>query len=273
MPCLQVATVASGVPALSPSATFEDCLNACKEGACCEGTTCSIKPACQCQGTGKVFKGVGTVCSPNPCLCCCQFTSSGGSPVNVPPDACTSSGNRKPAKCEGISVTASVSGWVNAELAFDPGFENIFDTEANKDLSFANGLLSGQEVCGEFLSSKEGPSDSIPGGFWVLSSDISVNARFSLAEACGTANVRTGVSVFLRRVYRLGVSRLNYVLEYRGDNVSDCLSIEDLPASTSLLSGRSLTVSCQGSFFASPFFNWPVQPQDITVSFSSNPLP
>ena len=48
-------------------ATEADCLNACKEGACCEGTTCSIKPACQCQGTGQVFKGVGTVCTPNPC--------------------------------------------------------------------------------------------------------------------------------------------------------------------------------------------------------------
>jgi hypothetical protein len=106
-----------------------------------------------------------------------------------------------------------------------------------------------------------------------LSSVISVNARFSLAEACGTANVRTGVSVFLRRVYRLGASRLNYVLEYSGNSVSDCLSIDDLPASTSLLSGRSLTVSCQGSFIVGPFVNWPVQPQGIIVSFSSNPLP
>jgi hypothetical protein len=52
-------------------------------GACCEGTTCSVKPQCQCQGTGKTFKGVGTTCSPNPCVCeygaCCgpdTFVSS-----------------------------------------------------------------------------------------------------------------------------------------------------------------------------------------------------
>jgi hypothetical protein len=70
MPCRQVSTF-NGTAASSGSYTTEaDCLNACKEGACCEGTTCTVKPACQCQGTGKVFKGVGTVCSPNPCLCC-----------------------------------------------------------------------------------------------------------------------------------------------------------------------------------------------------------
>jgi hypothetical protein len=42
------------------------------EGACCEGTTCSVKPACQCQGAGQVFKGVGTVCTPNPCDTTCK---------------------------------------------------------------------------------------------------------------------------------------------------------------------------------------------------------
>jgi hypothetical protein len=52
-------------------ATEADCLNACKEGACCNGTTCSVKPQCQCNAAaGEVFKGVGTVCSPNPCFPC-----------------------------------------------------------------------------------------------------------------------------------------------------------------------------------------------------------
>lgn len=45
-----------------PYATEADCLQACKEGACCEGSTCSVKPQCQCQGAGKTFKGVGTTC-------------------------------------------------------------------------------------------------------------------------------------------------------------------------------------------------------------------
>lgn len=52
-------------------ATEADCLNACKEGACCEANgTCSVEPQCQCQGTGQTFRGVGTTCTPNPCLPC-----------------------------------------------------------------------------------------------------------------------------------------------------------------------------------------------------------
>jgi len=70
MPCRQVSTY-NGTAATSGSYRTEaDCLQACQEGACCEGTTCSVKPQCQCQSAEKVFKGVGTVCSPNPCDCC-----------------------------------------------------------------------------------------------------------------------------------------------------------------------------------------------------------
>lgn len=76
MPCQQITnTGISYSPPLSsrsgPFATEADCLQACKEGACCNGTTCSIKPQCQCNAAaGEVFKGVGTVCSPNPCCEC-----------------------------------------------------------------------------------------------------------------------------------------------------------------------------------------------------------
>ena len=72
MPCYQSTNLPSGVTTTGRTsyATEADCLNACKEGACCEGTTCMVKPQCQCQGAGKVFKGVGTVCSPNPCGYC-----------------------------------------------------------------------------------------------------------------------------------------------------------------------------------------------------------
>lgn len=72
MPCRQVSTF-NGTPGSGQSGgggflTEADCLNACKEGACCNGTTCSVKPQCQCNAAaGEVFKGVGTVCSPNPC--------------------------------------------------------------------------------------------------------------------------------------------------------------------------------------------------------------
>jgi hypothetical protein len=73
MPCYQSTNLPSGVTATGRTsyATEAECNQACKEGACCEGTTCTVKPQCQCQGTGQVFKGVGTVCSPNPC-CECQ---------------------------------------------------------------------------------------------------------------------------------------------------------------------------------------------------------
>jgi hypothetical protein len=74
MVCLQTPTsdglIGSGQAGGGGYTTEADCLQACKEGACCEGTTCSVKPQCQCQGTGKTFKGVGTTCTPNPCLCC-----------------------------------------------------------------------------------------------------------------------------------------------------------------------------------------------------------
>lgn len=80
MPCSKTSTPVSGYDTWTqstksyfpsgPYATEAECLQACKEGACCEGTTCSVKPQCQCQGTGKVFKGVGTVCASVSCGCC-----------------------------------------------------------------------------------------------------------------------------------------------------------------------------------------------------------
>jgi len=72
MPCYQSITLPGGVTTTGRTAyqTEAECLAACREGACCEGTACTVRPQCQCQGTGKVFKGVGTVCTPNPCGCC-----------------------------------------------------------------------------------------------------------------------------------------------------------------------------------------------------------
>jgi hypothetical protein len=82
MPCSQRSTLTNSTgftinPTSGGYATEADCLNACKEGACCERTTCSVKPACQCQGTGKTFKGVGTVCTE---LSCCTLFTNGCSP-------------------------------------------------------------------------------------------------------------------------------------------------------------------------------------------------
>jgi hypothetical protein len=72
MTCYQSTNLPSGFSTTGRTsyATEADCLQACKEGACCEGTTCTVKPQCQCQGAGKTFKGVGTTCTPNPCGRC-----------------------------------------------------------------------------------------------------------------------------------------------------------------------------------------------------------
>lgn len=72
MPCYQSTSLPPGFTTTGRTgyATEADCLNACKEGACCTGTTCSVKPQCQCQGAGQTFRGVGTTCTPNPCGYC-----------------------------------------------------------------------------------------------------------------------------------------------------------------------------------------------------------
>lgn len=80
MPCRQVSTFngtpGSGQPGGGGFATEADCLQACKEGACCEGTTCSVKPQCQCQGAGQTFRGVGTTCTACNICSCADIPSS-----------------------------------------------------------------------------------------------------------------------------------------------------------------------------------------------------
>ena len=76
MPCYQLNTQPQGYYKIGQGgfANEEDCLNACKEGACIESDgTCNIKPQCQCQGEGQTFEGVGTVCEPI-CSACCPDT-------------------------------------------------------------------------------------------------------------------------------------------------------------------------------------------------------
>lgn len=57
-------------PVFAPYRTEAECLQACRDGACCEGTTCSVKPQCQCQGDDKKFQGIGTVCAADTCQFC-----------------------------------------------------------------------------------------------------------------------------------------------------------------------------------------------------------
>jgi hypothetical protein len=61
MPCRPVAEhngkYGSGQAGGGGYTTEADCLQACKEGACCEGTTCTVKPQCQCKCTSGVCCG------------------------------------------------------------------------------------------------------------------------------------------------------------------------------------------------------------------------
>lgn len=77
MPCRQSSTNGGLTSTIGPYSSEADCRNRCVEGACCEGTTCSVKPQCQCQGTGKTFKGVGTTCTATTCCDCADgYTKS-----------------------------------------------------------------------------------------------------------------------------------------------------------------------------------------------------
>ena len=91
MPCRQVSTF-NGTAASSGSyATEAECLQACKEGACCEAGVCSVKPACQCKGPGQTFQGVGTTCSDISGACC--NTTAGVTTCTIKPACeCTGAG-------------------------------------------------------------------------------------------------------------------------------------------------------------------------------------
>jgi hypothetical protein len=68
MPCYQSTNLPSGVTTTGRTShkTEAECNQACKEGACCEGTTCSVKPQCQCKCAS------GSCCGPD------TFTNSNG---------------------------------------------------------------------------------------------------------------------------------------------------------------------------------------------------
>lgn len=78
MPCRQTKTylgqTGSGPPGGGSYATEAECLQACKEGACCTTTngvtTCAVVPECQCQRPNQSFSGVGTSCTTNSGACC-----------------------------------------------------------------------------------------------------------------------------------------------------------------------------------------------------------
>lgn len=63
------------------------------QGACCDGGTCTLRTALECQGLGGVYQGDNSVCSPNPCpqptVACCFV---GGGCLNLSVQNCSNAG-------------------------------------------------------------------------------------------------------------------------------------------------------------------------------------
>ncbi len=118
MPCRQItgasppSYLASDGPLRSGTAyrTEAECNQACQEGACCEGTTCTVKPQCQCQGAGQTFNGVGTTCASVSSSSCCN--SQRAIAINVTFEGwteCRGTGER--AAVDAFSVSLMPSDW------------------------------------------------------------------------------------------------------------------------------------------------------------------
>jgi len=116
MPCYQTSNLPAGFVTTGRTVhrTAAECNQACGEGACCEGTSCSVKPACRCQGAGKTFRGVGTTCDSLKGACCegtscsvktsCECQGAGkvfrGVGTTCSPDPCASIDcSKNPSKC------------------------------------------------------------------------------------------------------------------------------------------------------------------------------
>jgi hypothetical protein len=192
--------------------------------------------------------------------------------------SCVSSNNRKTAACVSTPLVVSVSGVKDASWSGETGFQ----TAANKNLSFANTSQTSSEICGQSAMHVEGPAE-INSGFFVASSTLDVSAWFSpydslhdvSSDACSNGSVRFRVELTLRRIYGVGSYAVGYPLVYKGFYKGDCTTLDSFPASSSMLAGKTVTMTCDGSFSYNGYPGWsyPAAPQTITVSFAANPLP
>jgi len=193
MPCFKAGTIGTGAKqavSTGPFATEAECNNACKEGACCESTTCSVKPQCQCQGTGQVFKGVGTVCSPNPCDPCATACGGAPSPTTLTATISGYSGLEFIGKSINGTYTltrtqASCLSYLYQEQTF-PGSCFAFSTQAVA-FSVSASYAGGQWVVSVSIRGTTNMTDS-PGGCYhasggnVVATDCSVPVSVSMSS-------------------------------------------------------------------------------------------
>ena len=204
MPCYQSSAVPStrSVSGSTSYATEADCLQACKEGACCEGTTCSVKPQCQCKCAtnsccGPDIVTVGGITGPacrggteaecaarggvwRPCKGCAADANLPGTPYPCQPS------DTPPAFVpvfRGVGTTCSGS----AGFCCGPG------TWSAKDIVWSGGFASFPSAqsfpqCRSYSSEAGGPVTTqsaceASGGMWVTTPCVS----------CAEVNEKTGL--------------------------------------------------------------------------------
>jgi len=197
MTCYQSTNLPGGVTTTGRTSykTEAECNQACREGACCQGTTCSVMPQCQCQGTGKTFKGVGTKCTgacsdcsiPTGCYCYC--TSGGGTVpeyVNITISAqwagvagstCTSNVSKTVTLTRARSQPSDVPGFAGYTLCFAYAFPFSLDNDGVEASVYAMKTSNGFEafVITWRARNKACPDGGNPGnnGFTYNSSSVS----------------------------------------------------------------------------------------------------
>jgi hypothetical protein len=158
-----------------------------------------------------------------------------------------------------------------------------FQEVPHKDLSFANTSGLSAELCGQGGLYVQGPEDQIPGGFWIYSSVLIVEAWFSPFsitdagdERCGAGDIRLNVQIALARQWRVGAYNMPYSLTYEGKHTQACEPLVSYEGAQSMLNGKQVDVACNGFFREGPggiFGSYAAETQNIKVSFSANPLP
>ena len=196
--------------------------------------------------------------------------------------SCTGSNNKRIGACFSMPLVISVSGITGVSVPDEPGFLTGGNPSV-RSLSFANTSQTTTEVCGQSGLSVNGPVNPYEAsyaGLWAISSTLQLYAWFSpydslhdnSSDRCGTGSVRFRVELTLSRVYNMGSYTTGYRLEYKGFHKSDCTSLDSYSGVSNMLAGKSVTMTCDGTF-SIPGNTYEAVPQTITVSFAANPLP
>lgn len=211
--------VSSDAAALQTYRTQEECLNACKEGACCEGASCSVKPKCRCKcmsnsccgpdtttvfgvtgpvcrggteaecsargGTWRAcygctadasnpgfsicspddrpqafiptFKGIGTLCTPNPCCSCESLVS-----VTIKLPQILGGSQITRAGCNGEIMANSTSlNWSCTSSGFTISLSNIYQTRSDGICQHPAYFASRSYTVAVAATSSSGPCASV----------------------------------------------------------------------------------------------------------------